>query len=603
MSTLGLSLSFALGATAVLSSTSIAQSFPPTWQANFDGPAHFDDYATSVAVMPSGAVAVAGAAWVEPQPGLFVPQFLTVLYTPQGGEIWSRMHGSGFYGGNGFADQIAITPQGKIVTAGTRDLGADWMVVQYDALGNQEWEGLWLVGSSFVTYLEDIDVDSAGNIYVCADTSSGAGVCKFSSTGVLVWGRAYTGTGQEIGAVDALAISPAGEVFLTGYTGVGASTLFSVARIDPTNGNPIWIQNSGLPNSSFNGGVGLGIDGLGRAVAGGTLEDAGGTSSHLAFLAYAPDGTLAWQYDHTGPTAITGYMEDMVVDAAGRIAATGFSITPAGDLDGFVLGMNGGAFAWQRTFGGSALLDDRAVSVALDSSGDVYVGAYLQDPDVGFDAFRYSPAGNLLAHGRLPVPSQGSGFARDLAVGANHRAYVVGDMGLFPVTNGDAVTAAFDFGTLIPTEFCFGDGTGTACPCGNAGAAGRGCANSSFAAGAALTRTGLASIGNDTLALTASAMTGPGLFFQANGLLASSAIFGDGLLCAGVGILRMGVVFPTSGMAAYPGGLTPNPIHLAGAPVSPGDLKHYQCWYRDTIAFCTSATFNLTQGLSIAWVQ
>jgi hypothetical protein len=37
--------------------------------------------------------------------------------------------------------------------------------------------------------------------------------------------------------------------------------------------------------------------------------------------------------------------------------------------------------------------------------------------------------------------------------------------------------------------------------------------------------------------------------------------------------------------------------------VSPGDLKHYQCWYRDTIAFCTSATFNLTQGLSIAWVQ
>jgi hypothetical protein len=98
-------------------------------------------------------------------------------------------------------------------------------------------------------------------------------------------------------------------------------------------------------------------------------------------------------------------------------------------------------------------------------------------------------------------------------------------------------------------------------------------------------------------------MTGPGLFFQANGLLASPVTFGDGLLCAGVGILRMGVVFPTSGMAAYPGGLTPNPIHLAGAPVSPGDLKHYQCWYRDAIAFCTSATFNLTQGLSIAWVQ
>jgi hypothetical protein len=101
--------------------------------------------------------------------------------------------------------------------------------------------------------------------------------------------------------------------------------------------------------------------------------------------------------------------------------------------------------------------------------------------------------------------------------------------------------------------------------------------------------------------LTASDITGPGLFFQANGTLALPMTFGDGMLCAVVGIVRLGVVFPTSGSAVFPGGGMPSPIHVAGAPISPGDIRHYQCWYRDATAFCSASTFNLTQGLSLTW--
>ncbi len=32
-----------------------------------------------------------------------------------------------------------------------------------------------------------------------------------------------------------------------------------------------------------------------------------------------------------------------------------------------------------------------------------------------------------------------------------------------------------------------------------------------------------------------------------------------------------------------------------------GDLKHYQCWYRDAATFCTTSTFNLSNGLSLTW--
>ena len=42
-------------------------------------------------------------------------------------------------------------------------------------------------------------------------------------------------------------------------------------------------------------------------------------------------------------------------------------------------------------------------------------------------------------------------------------------------------------------------------------------------------------------------------------------------------------------------------VRMRFSGVNPGDTKHYQCWYRDIPPFCTSATFNLSQGLSITW--
>jgi len=182
-------------------------------------------------------------------------------------------------------------------------------------------------------------------------------------------------------------------------------------------------------------------------------------------------------------------------------------------------------------------------------------------------------------------------------------------IGQFPVTSANNNVGAFQITESVgtcstpSTSFCSGDAAGTTCvACGNNGAVGRGCANSSFVGGAQLASSGNASVGADTLVLTCSSMTGPGLFFQANGLAGSPIGFGDGMLCAAAGILRMGVVFPVAGTASYPGGLTPNPITIAGGPIAAGNTKHYQCWYRDAVVFCTASTFNTSNGVSLTWV-
>ena len=105
------------------------------------------------------------------------------------------------------------------------------------------------------------------------------------------------------------------------------------------------------------------------------------------------------------------------------------------------------------------------------------------------------------------------------------------------------------------------------------------------------------------LVLTASNLSGPGLFFQGTSLFGggSGVTFGDGLLCAGGAITRLGVVFPTGGSASYPGGSTPTPLHVAGAPIAAGDVRSYQCWYRDAAVLCTPSTFGLTQALTVTW--
>jgi hypothetical protein len=592
-------------ALVALAGASSAQSLAPTWQAQFDGPAHMNDSATSAAVLPSGEVAVVGSITVEQQPGVFVPQFFTTLYSPQGLELWSRIHPSG---ANSTAEKVAISPTGAIIAAGTRDQGADWIVVQYNVAGTQEWEGVWPAGSSFLSHVEDLAVDDFGEVYLCGNVSAGAGVAKFSTTGTLLWFQTYQGTGLEIGSVHAITISAAGEVFLTGSTsGTAGELLFSVARIEPVNGQPYWIQQFGpTVGFSYSEGQALATDALGNVVACGRTSDYFTMTVAITLVALAPDGSLVWRQDRDKPNTEWAVVEDLAVDAAGNIAAAGWTAsTAAWNLDGFLLRLNDGVFAWEHPFAGAGSLDDQAFAVDLDALGNVYVAGWAQDPTPGFDAFEYAPNGALIAHGRAPAPPSGNAIAHGLAVGAGGRAYVVGNMTNFPQTGGDAVTAAFDLGPPVESV-CFGDGTGSLCPCGNASPAGAnaGCTNSIGVSGT-LSADGAAHIGTDTLVIHATGLPdGPGLYFQGSSLLGGGAgiAFGDGLLCVSGAIVRLGVVFAANHASDYPGGATPLPISIAGS-CTPGDARSYQVWYRDAAGtFCTSAFFNLTSALSVTWI-
>ncbi len=153
------------------------------------------------------------------------------------------------------------------------------------------------------------------------------------------------------------------------------------------------------------------------------------------------------------------------------------------------------------------------------------------------------------------------------------------------------------------TPFCAGDGSGTACPCGNASAVGAdaGCSNSLGTAGV-MRGIGIARISSDSFVLAGSGMSNSGaLYFQGTARVAAGAgaVFGDGLRCAGGAIVRLATKTNVAGASRFPAAGDPS-LSVRGMVTTPG-TRTYQVWYRNAAAFCTPSTFNLTNGLEVTW--
>jgi hypothetical protein len=229
-----------------------------------------------------------------------------------------------------------------------------------------------------------------------------------------------------------------------------------------------------------------------------------------------------------------------------------------------------------------------------------------------------------VSQGTFPMAGTSTGIIRptqDLEIGViNNGGGPAGaqESGLDDLAFYEGLLSATDIallanGTLTPlhfqggpgTGYCFGDGSGAACPCGNnndGSVFGAGCANGIFASGAQLTGSGLASLGTDTLILatTGTQPSNSGLYFQANNDLSPGNVWGDGLQCAGGQLKRLGVRFSdvngysdTSGYAYT--------ISSKAGNIAPGDTKYYQCWYRNPNGSPCGSDFNASNGYAVTW--
>ena len=156
---------------------------------------------------------------------------------------------------------------------------------------------------------------------------------------------------------------------------------------------------------------------------------------------------------------------------------------------------------------------------------------------------------------------------------------------------------------------CAGDGSlPTACPCGNTGALGHGCANSEVAAGGVLEGEGGTGLDEVTLVAHDLLPHALAIVLQGDSLSSGGLLFGDGVRCVGGALRRLYVLHAQFGTLSAPGpydlGLRARAQAL-GDPLPPGSLRGYQVYYRDPSAnFCpapSGSTWNVTNAITVQW--
>jgi len=149
------------------------------------------------------------------------------------------------------------------------------------------------------------------------------------------------------------------------------------------------------------------------------------------------------------------------------------------------------------------------------------------------------------------------------------------------------------------TRYCFCEAPKG--PCGNHEPA-AGCLNSA-ATGGLLSGARTASVATDDLEIAATQLTpfSIGLLFM--GPTQLDIPFGDGRLCVGPTVFRLQIAAAdVAGTALYGPGFVAMSNSIGGAAViTAGTTMNFQVWYRDSAAFCTTSTYNLTNGLSVVF--
>ena len=214
----------------------------------------------------------------------------------------------------------------------------------------------------------------------------------------------------------------------------GAGSLFAVVKLGP-DGATRWTARY----DGSRGGVGgqanaVAVDAAGNVYAAGYIGDGVIFNTNYDYLVvkFGPDGTQRWAQRYDGPGVNSDFAEQVVVDAAGNVYATGFSYGADFDYDWATLKFAAdGSLRWERRLDAPGRSDDRAADMALLPDGNVVVSGVTQPggeqfPDNDAETVAYDAQGTIVWQARWSDTAASHEFVFDLDVDASGRIAITG---------------------------------------------------------------------------------------------------------------------------------------------------------------------------------
>jgi uncharacterized delta-60 repeat protein len=418
------------------------------WQRSFNGTANRDDHPTGLLCDRDGDLIITGYTFKKETDY----NFMTVKYDAQGHELWFRTYN----GPANSEDRIwasCLDDSGNIyVTGGSLGNplhGWDYVTIKYRPNGDTAW--LREYDSPY--HSDDkpaaIAVDPAGDVYVTGSSKSPDNgwdflTVKYNARGETLWTRRLNGTGNGEDVPAALAIGPGQGVVVAGRSfGEYHVPDILVARYD-AGGNLLWSRTFGGTGMGYSTAASVKLDGRGSIYVSGSATNQW-TSYDFCLLRYNLVGDLVWSRAYDGPGHKVDIVNAMALDSQGDVIVAGQSIGTGGCSEYATIKYDStGETLWVRRHGSPAGLESRAQAVAVDDEGQVYVtgGSIREGSYQSFLTVAYSARGESLWS--RSFKGDGDGDSRAVAIApAGDSAVAVTGFAFFKKTDLDAVTIKY----------------------------------------------------------------------------------------------------------------------------------------------------------------
>jgi uncharacterized delta-60 repeat protein len=380
------------------------------WAATYAGPSNNRDVPGAVATDQAGNVYVAGLIAVSG----WISDLVLIKYDNSGTQKWVSTYDNG---GWDSAEDMAVDSWGNIYVTGSSDNGSyrDYLSIKYDSSGGRLWTARYSRFSNSYSMAHAIAVDSQGNAYVTGG-SNGYATIKYDSLGNQLWVAHYNGLTNSYDHAYAIALDSSGNVIVGGMSpGSGTGSDYATVKYDQ-NGNQLWAARYNGPANSSDDMRALAVDPAGNVCVTGYSMGLNGNYD-FATVKYDNNGQLLWEARYNGPANGYDAARAIAIDKDGNIHVSGNSGTgPSSDI--VVVKYNHlGQELWVTRYNGPGNGYDYAGRrILLDSEKNIYVPAASTGLGTltDFLAIRLDPSGAFLHEARWDSPTHLSESASDM---------------------------------------------------------------------------------------------------------------------------------------------------------------------------------------------
>ncbi|MFC1794678.1 SBBP repeat-containing protein, partial [Planctomycetota bacterium] len=374
------------------------------WVTRYNGPGNYDDNAEAMVVDDSGNVYVTGHSYGSASH----QDYATTKYDSDGIEQWvARYNGPGNYQDTPRA--IAVDAFGNVYVTGYSygdGTSSDYATIKYNSDGIEQWVARYNGPGNGNDLVFAMAVDDIGNVYVTGesydkDSRLDYTTIKYNGDGRRQWIATYKGPGNYNDSAKAITLDALGNIYVTGYSYCGADTREDYATIKyNSSGRRLWVAKyagpSGPPYSAYDVANAIVVDASGGVYVTG-YSDGGATSYDYATIKYDSDGIEQWEARYNGLGNMYDYAHAIALDSSGSVYVTGYSDNNETRQDYATIKYDSsGSQLWVAMYNGPANNNDRACSILVDPSDNVYVTGYSHDWDTSLDyaTIMYDLVGN-----------------------------------------------------------------------------------------------------------------------------------------------------------------------------------------------------------------